>query len=246
MARSQRLITIPRMLFGTACALAVPALLLGAHGTLVVTATVLSVTAAAMYYSNAILGGVVGDYIGGWGSESCQSVQRARRILGAMPSAGWACKVLVKRTAQSSSASRDAAPPAPGASGPPSFLYNLSPSRRHNPGHRDRGLPGTRRRLGRGGARRVAAAGHAVCGDAGARRLVPPHCGLLLGGPSLSLGRARARSKKNEPLLGRRCAAILRLLRWRQARSKHAARTIGSSATTKIRSVRLLDVNAGS
>ncbi|GBF88539.1 adenosylcobinamide-GDP ribazoletransferase [Raphidocelis subcapitata] len=64
MARSQRLITIPRMLFGTACALAVPAALLGAHGTLVVSATVLAVTAAAIYYSNAILGGVVGDYIG--------------------------------------------------------------------------------------------------------------------------------------------------------------------------------------
>ena len=66
MARSQALVTWQRLLVGTAVSVAVPAYLLGTHGAMVVWATVLVVTAAAIYYCQAIIQGVVGDYIGGW------------------------------------------------------------------------------------------------------------------------------------------------------------------------------------
>jgi cobalamin synthase len=64
MARSQALITWRRLLVGTLGAALVPYCLLGLHATLVVWAATLSVTAASIYYAQAILGGVVGDYIG--------------------------------------------------------------------------------------------------------------------------------------------------------------------------------------
>jgi cobalamin synthase len=64
MARSQRLITWRRLLVGTLVAVAVPAYILGAHATMVIWATTLTITAASIYYCNAIIGGVVGDYIG--------------------------------------------------------------------------------------------------------------------------------------------------------------------------------------
>lgn len=71
MAANQHLVTWQRLLFGSAVALGVPYLALGAHGALIVAATVLFVAAAAIYYAKAILGGVVGDYLGA----------RARRLV---------------------------------------------------------------------------------------------------------------------------------------------------------------------
>jgi hypothetical protein len=65
MARCQPLLTWPRFLLGTLVSLAVPALVLGAHGTLVVWATTLVITTSSIYYCRAIIQGVVGDYIGG-------------------------------------------------------------------------------------------------------------------------------------------------------------------------------------
>jgi hypothetical protein len=64
MARSQRLITWRRLALGTVTAVAAPAYVLGAHAALVIWATTLVVTAASIYYCKAIIGGVVGDYIG--------------------------------------------------------------------------------------------------------------------------------------------------------------------------------------
>lgn len=64
MARSQKLVTWQRLLVGTAVSLAVPYYVLGSHATLVVVATVLVVTASAIYYCQAIIQGVVGDYVG--------------------------------------------------------------------------------------------------------------------------------------------------------------------------------------
>jgi cobalamin synthase len=63
-AQSRALLTLPRLLLGTATAFAAPVLLLGAARGALVAATTLAVTLASGYYGNAIIGGVVGDYLG--------------------------------------------------------------------------------------------------------------------------------------------------------------------------------------
>jgi hypothetical protein len=63
-AQSQRLLTAPRLLFSTCTALLVPLAVLGLAKAVVVWATVLCVTVAAGLYSTAIIGGVVGDFLG--------------------------------------------------------------------------------------------------------------------------------------------------------------------------------------
>lgn len=65
MAASQHLAVTPRRaLLATAAAAGVPWLLLGGQGALIVCATALVTALAAIYYAEAILGGVVGDYMG--------------------------------------------------------------------------------------------------------------------------------------------------------------------------------------
>lgn len=63
-AQSQRLLTPPRLAFGTLSTAAVVAVALPPAQALAVGATVLCMTVAAAYYGNAVLGGVVGDYCG--------------------------------------------------------------------------------------------------------------------------------------------------------------------------------------
>lgn len=63
-AQSQRLLTAPRLVFSTGTALLIPLAVLGPHQALIVYATVLVVTVSAGYYATAIIGGVVGDYLG--------------------------------------------------------------------------------------------------------------------------------------------------------------------------------------
>lgn len=64
-AQSQRLLTVPRLLFSTGTAVLVPLAVLGLHQATIVWMTVLLVTVASAYYGNAIIGGIVGDYLGG-------------------------------------------------------------------------------------------------------------------------------------------------------------------------------------
>jgi hypothetical protein len=59
-------------------ALAVPALLLGPGRGALVAATTLAVTVAAGFYGNAIIGGVVGDFLG----ATIQVGRRARQAMG--------------------------------------------------------------------------------------------------------------------------------------------------------------------
>jgi cobalamin synthase len=63
-AQSRALLTLPRLLLGTVTAFAAPVLLLGAARGALVAATTLAVTLSSGYYGNAIIGGVVGDYLG--------------------------------------------------------------------------------------------------------------------------------------------------------------------------------------
>lgn len=63
-AQSQRLLTPPRLLFSTGTAVLIPLALLGLHKAAIVWVTVVLVTVAAGYYGTAIIGGVVGDYLG--------------------------------------------------------------------------------------------------------------------------------------------------------------------------------------
>lgn len=63
-AQSQRLLTAPRLLFSTGTFVLVPLLVLGPAKAAIVCATVLLVTVSAGYYATAIIGGVVGDYLG--------------------------------------------------------------------------------------------------------------------------------------------------------------------------------------
>lgn len=63
-AQSQRLLTLPRLLFSTGTAVLIPLALLGLHKAAIVWVTVVLVTVAAGYYGTAIIGGVVGDYLG--------------------------------------------------------------------------------------------------------------------------------------------------------------------------------------
>ena len=51
-------------MFGTATMVAVPLVMLQPHQALLAIATVLFVTAAAAYYGTAIIGGVIGDFLG--------------------------------------------------------------------------------------------------------------------------------------------------------------------------------------
>jgi hypothetical protein len=55
---------VPRLLFSTGTAVLVPLAVLGLHQAAAVWVTVLLVTVASAYYGNAIIGGVVGDYLG--------------------------------------------------------------------------------------------------------------------------------------------------------------------------------------
>jgi cobalamin synthase len=63
-AQSQRLLTVPRLVVATATAVLVPMALLGPLQAAVCCLTVAVVTAAAGWYGHAIIGGVVGDYLG--------------------------------------------------------------------------------------------------------------------------------------------------------------------------------------
>jgi cobalamin synthase len=63
-AQSQRLLTVPRLLFSTGTAVLVPLAVLDLQQAAVVWVTVLLVTLASAYYGNAIIGGIVGDYLG--------------------------------------------------------------------------------------------------------------------------------------------------------------------------------------
>lgn len=63
-AQSQRLLTPPRLILGTVTAVVVPWVTLGLTQALWIYATVVVVTLLAGYYANAVLGGVVGDYLG--------------------------------------------------------------------------------------------------------------------------------------------------------------------------------------
>lgn len=63
-AQSQRLLTPPRLAFGTLSTIAVVALALPPAQALAVGAIVLAMTVASAYYGHAVLGGVVGDYLG--------------------------------------------------------------------------------------------------------------------------------------------------------------------------------------
>ncbi len=63
-ADSQKLLTIPRLLLGTAVAVAVPWFLLPAEQAWLVYLAVVSVTVGSGYYGNLIIGGVIGDYLG--------------------------------------------------------------------------------------------------------------------------------------------------------------------------------------
>lgn len=58
-AQSRRLLTLPRLLFGTATAVAVPYLALGLQGCLLVCGVTLGVSIAAGYYGTSILGAAV-------------------------------------------------------------------------------------------------------------------------------------------------------------------------------------------
>jgi len=71
---------------GTLAAILVPLAAAGLHATLVVWATALLVTAGSIYYGKAILGGVVGDYIGGFGVEVGHWVNAALQGCGV-----WLC-----------------------------------------------------------------------------------------------------------------------------------------------------------
>lgn len=64
MARSQALVTWRRLLVATLQALGAAYYVAGAHAALVAAAVALVISAASIYYAKAILGGVVGDYIG--------------------------------------------------------------------------------------------------------------------------------------------------------------------------------------
>ncbi|KXZ55222.1 hypothetical protein GPECTOR_3g364 [Gonium pectorale] len=64
MAASTRLLTPPRIALGTLIALAAPAVALGAVRAAAVAATVGAVTVAAGVYGHAVIGGVVGDFLG--------------------------------------------------------------------------------------------------------------------------------------------------------------------------------------
>lgn len=63
-ADSKKLLTIPRLLLGTACTVAVPYYLLPQDQALLVLGTVVGTTVMAAHYGNFILGGVVGDFLG--------------------------------------------------------------------------------------------------------------------------------------------------------------------------------------
>lgn len=63
-AQSQRLLTPPRLAFGTLSTAAVVALALPAAQAVAVGVTILCMTLASAYYGHAVLGGVVGDYLG--------------------------------------------------------------------------------------------------------------------------------------------------------------------------------------
>jgi hypothetical protein len=58
-AQSRRLLTLPRLLFGTATAVAVPYLALGLQDCLLVSGVTLGVSIAAGYYGTSILGAAV-------------------------------------------------------------------------------------------------------------------------------------------------------------------------------------------
>lgn len=76
-AQSQRLLSVPRLLFSTGTAVLVPLAVLGLHQAAVVWVTVLVVTVSSAYYGNAIIGGVVGDYLG----ATIQVLPAARALL---------------------------------------------------------------------------------------------------------------------------------------------------------------------
>lgn len=63
-AQSQRLLTLPRLLYSTGTAILIPLAVLGLQRAAIVWATVLLVTVCSGYYGHAIIGGVVGDYLG--------------------------------------------------------------------------------------------------------------------------------------------------------------------------------------
>lgn len=71
-AQSQRLLTLPRLLFSTGTAMLIPLAVLGLHKAAIVWATVVLVTIASGYYATAIIGGVVGDYLGATIQVSCR------------------------------------------------------------------------------------------------------------------------------------------------------------------------------
>jgi len=63
-AQSQRLLTPPRLIIGTVSAVAVPWIVLEPHQACIIYFSIGMVTIVAAYYGNAIIGGVVGDYLG--------------------------------------------------------------------------------------------------------------------------------------------------------------------------------------
>ncbi|GFR39615.1 hypothetical protein Agub_g77 [Astrephomene gubernaculifera] len=64
MAQSTRLLTPPRLLLGTLVAAAVPLVALGLQRACMVYGVVLVVTVASGFYGNAVIGGVMGDFLG--------------------------------------------------------------------------------------------------------------------------------------------------------------------------------------
>ena len=62
---SKLLLTIPRLLFGTICAVAIPLLVMNEkEEAYLIYVVVVVTTIASAYYGNAIIGGVIGDYLG--------------------------------------------------------------------------------------------------------------------------------------------------------------------------------------
>jgi cobalamin synthase len=87
-AQSQRLLTLPRLLFSTGTAVLIPLALLGLHKAAIVWVTVVLVTVAAGYYGTAIIGGVVGDYLGATIQVSMSDVTSV--MYHSTPAATWA------------------------------------------------------------------------------------------------------------------------------------------------------------
>jgi adenosylcobinamide-GDP ribazoletransferase len=63
-AQSKTLLRPLRLLFGTVTSVSIPLLTIGLQKSILLYATVLTITLLSSYYSNLVLGGVVGDYLG--------------------------------------------------------------------------------------------------------------------------------------------------------------------------------------